>query len=136
MRQIFRDMTLALLLQISLQLTQYVEARTFVLPDPPLCNLVDRDRIQIVQLVPALPAGDDQAGLLKQSKMLGDRLPRHLQPRAQLVQGLAVLHKQRVQQMPATPVCQRTEDCIFIHDSDYMQPFGCMSSRDIAVKLN
>src|SRR5205085_12448428 len=80
------------LLQSSLQLAERDKFRALEFLDPALADLVDRHRIEIVQLFAAVPERGDEVCLLEDSKMLGHGLPRHGQPLAQLVQGLAASH--------------------------------------------
>src|SRR5262245_17515821 len=61
--------------------------------------------------------------------MLGHRLARHIEPRAELAQGLAVLLKQPIEQFAAVLVRQGPKGRIKIHGLN-MQPFGCLSRRE------
>src|SRR5262245_9947573 len=101
-----------------------------VLADPALRDLVDRHRIEIVQLLAAAPDGRDEVRALENGEMLAHGLPRHRrsglgEPFAKLVQGLAVPRMEPIEKLPAAAVGQRPEH--FVH-GDNMQPFGCLSS--------
>ena len=98
----------------------------FEFPDPALGDLVDRHRIEVVQLLAAALDGGDQIGLLQNPQVLAHGLPRHVETRAELVERLSVVGPQAVEQFPAARIGQRPEH--LIHD-DNMQPFGCLSSN-------
>src|SRR5262245_49389665 len=105
-----------------------------VFADPPLRDLVDRHRIEIVQLLAAAPDGGDEVRPLENGEMLAHGLPRHRrsglgEPLAKLVQGLTVPRVESIEKFPAAAVGQRPEHLIH---GDNMQPFGCLSSRKSA----
>ena len=64
--------------------------------------------------------------------MLADRLPRHVEARAEFVQRLAVIRAQPVEQFPAAGIGQGFEHLIHSHN---MQPFGCLSRPKFEVGL-
>ena len=64
--------------------------------EPPLANLEERRRVKVVELLPAVPEGDDEVGGLQQGKMFGHSLPRHIELLAQLTQGLPVVVMQLI----------------------------------------
>src|SRR5262245_2718156 len=115
-------------LQSLLELAQRLQPVTLVFPDPTLGDLMNRDGIEVVQLLAAALDGRDQIGALQNPQMLADRLPRHGKPRTQLVQGLTVLRVEPIEKLAAARVGQRPEHVIHGHN---MQPFGCLS-RDVA----
>src|ERR1700724_974571 len=86
---------------------------------------MDRHRVEIVQLLAAMPERGDEVGLFENPKMLRHRLPRHGEAVAEFVQGLSVAGVKPVQQRPPGSVGQRFED--FIHGRHNRQPNGCMS---------
>ena len=92
----------------SVRCCQFVRALELV--DPALLDLVQRDRIEVVQLLPPAPHRADQVGGLQDGQMLGHRLTGHVDPPAQLPERLPVLLVQPVQQTPAGLVGQRLED--------------------------
>src|SRR5262245_16838701 len=101
-----------------------------VFADPPFRDLVDRHRIEIVQLLAAAPDGRDEVRALENGEMLAHGLPRHRrsglgEPLAKLVQGLAVPRVEPIEKFPAAAVGQRPEHLVH---GDNMQPFGCLSS--------
>ena len=64
-------------------------AETLAFPvfvDPPVVDHPDRNRIQEMQLLPAGPAGDDEAGIFQNLQMLHDAEARHRQPGFQFFQ--------------------------------------------------
>src|SRR6516225_7116211 len=111
-------------LQSFLEFAQCLQPVAFEFPDPALGDVVDRHRVEVVQLLSALLHGGDQIGLLQNPQMLADRLPRHVEARAEFVQGLAVVRTQPVEQFPAAGIGQGFEHLIHSHN---MQPFGCLS---------
>jgi len=96
-----------------------------VLANPAPVDLVNRHWIQIMQLLAPAPDDDNQVRRFEQTKVLGDRLARHVQVPAQIGQRLAVALVQLIEQLPAAAVRQRFEHCI--HSPENMQPKGCMS---------
>ncbi len=98
----------------------------FEFPDPAFADLVDRHRIEVVQLLAAAPHGGDEIGVLQNGQMLAHRLPGHIEPRAELVKRLAVVGAQPVEQFPAARIGQRLE---YLIHGDNMQPFSCLSSQ-------
>lgn len=84
----------------------------FVLADPAFVYFVNRNGIQIVQLFASPPNGNDQIRLLKQSKVLGDGLARHVQVHAKLSQRLPVVCVEPVEQFPAGGIGQRFEHLV------------------------
>ena len=58
--------------------------------DPPLVNLVNGYRIQVMQLFPPVPHHDDQVCRFQQTQVLGDCLSRHVEASAQSGQRLPV----------------------------------------------
>ena len=81
--------------------------------DPAFADLMDRHRVEIVQLLAAMLDGRDQIGLFEDDEVLGDGLPRHRKALAKFVQCLAVPGVKPVQQRPSRPIGERSED--FIH---------------------
>jgi hypothetical protein len=87
------------LLRLSFELAQRLETGTLELVDPPVLELVDRDRVEVVQLLPPSPEGADQVGGFEDGQMLGGRLARHLEAGAQLAKGLPLALVQPVEQI-------------------------------------
>lgn len=92
---------------------QRVEALLFKFPNPAFVNLVDWNRVEVVQLFPSLPLDRNQIGVFQQAKVLRDRLPRHAQSLAQLTQRLSVLGVQAVEQFSAAGVGQGLEHGVY-----------------------
>src|SRR5215212_11196272 len=92
--------TVSVLVIVALQLVLEVEKRRDpalrVLVDPPVVDLADRERVEEVELLPALPPGDDEVGLLEDPQVLHDAVARHLQPRLELGQRPPVAGEQEV----------------------------------------
>ena len=82
------------------QIAQRLEAMTFVFANPALVDLVQRHRIEIMQLLAPAPDDGHQVRCFQQPQVLGNRLPRHVQMLAQLRQRLTVAPVQPVEQLP------------------------------------
>ncbi|SKV23392.1 Uncharacterised protein [Mycobacteroides abscessus subsp. abscessus] len=65
------------LLRSLLDGAQRPQPRAFELVDPPFLNFVQRNRIEIVQLLAAMSHGADQVGGFEYAQMLGRGLTRH-----------------------------------------------------------
>ena len=79
--------------------------------DPPIVDLADRNRIEVVDLRPAPPFGDDEVRLLEHPQVLHHSEPGHVGSQlTELCQRLAVAGAQRIEDHPAVPVGQRLED--------------------------
>src|SRR5258707_10754218 len=113
------------LLQLPFQFAERYELAALEFLDPPLADLMDRHRVEIVQLLAAMPERGDEAGGLENRKVFSDGLPRHGEAVAEIVQGLSVPGVKPVQQRPPRSIGQRFED--LIHGRDNRQPNGCMS---------
>src|SRR6266567_3633459 len=75
---------------------------------------MNRDGIEVVQLLPAPPVGADQVGGLQDSQVLRCRLPGHVKLPAQLAQGLPVALAEAVEQIPPGRVGQCLEDLVIL----------------------
>ena len=73
------------------------------------------DVVMTANLLAALPPPGDEVRCFEDGEVLGHRLAGHIQAAAQLAQGLAVLHVQPIQQLPAARIGQRTKDRIIVH---------------------
>ena len=122
-------------LQCSLEIGERVDAVPLVAGDPALGDLVDGRRVEVVQLLPPAAYGRDEVGRLQHREVLAHRLARHVQPRAQLAQGLAVALVETVEQDPPARVSERPEHVVVgVHIGSHLaayitQPSGCMSRR-------
>src|SRR6476469_7662294 len=117
-------------LQTVFELGERTQAMALVLADPSLRDLVDRYRIEVVQLLAAAPDGRDEIGALQYGQVLAHRLPRHRRSRlgkarAKLVQGLAIVCVEPVEKLSAAGIRQGLEHIVH---GDNMQPFGCLST--------
>src|SRR4030095_6173483 len=94
------------------QIAQRLKAMAFVFSNPTFVDLMQRHRIEIMQLLAPTPYDRDEVCFLQQRQMLGHRLPCHVQVFAQFAQRLPILLAQLVEQLSATGVGQRFKDCI------------------------
>jgi len=72
----------------------------------------DRDRVQEVQLFPAAPLGDDEAGLFELPEMLHHPEAGHREPLLKRAQRLPVGPEQLIEQLPPRGVSQRLEHLV------------------------
>lgn len=70
---------------------------------------MDRYGVQVMQLLPALPYGDNKACRFQNVKVFGYPLTRHIEMFAQIRQRLPVMHKQTVEPPPAAGISERFE---------------------------
>ena len=84
----------------------------FVFADPAFADLMQRHRIEEMQLLASAPDDDDQVRPLKDDQVLRHRLTRHLQVTAEFAERLAIALVQLIQQLSAALIGQRFEDCI------------------------
>lgn len=111
------------------QFRQHTQSAPFVFVDPAIGDVLDRQRVQIVQLLAAAPNGDHKSRRFEQLEVLGYRLPRHVEVFAKLSERLTVVRSQLIEQLPATGIGQSLEHLIHVgRHEPIMQPFGCMSS--------
>src|SRR5476651_477182 len=99
--------------QLALEGGERAQMAALELPDPALGDRVDRHRIDEMQLLAALAPGSNEVRLLEDPQMLGDRLACHVEPLAELDQGLSVAAVQAIEQAPAAGVGQGAENGIF-----------------------
>src|ERR1700761_1559877 len=92
------------LLQLPLQFAERGELAALEFLDPPLADLMDRDRVEVVQLLAAVLVGGDKVSLLENDEMFRDGLPCHGETLAEVVQRLSVFG--------VKPVEQRSPRCI------------------------
>src|SRR6185437_15059411 len=116
-----------LALQRPLEVGERLEAAADELAHPAVGDLLDRRRIEEMQLLAPLLPGGDQVGLLQQGQVFGHRLAAHVQSLAELGQGLSVSVMQPVEELAPTGVGQGLEHGVIVHGLN-MQPFSCMSS--------
>ncbi len=89
-----------------------------VLVDPPVVDQPDRHRVQEVQLLPARPAGDDEAGVLEHAQVLHDAEAGHLELGLELRERAAVALEEPVEQMAPGRVGKRLEDLVVVHEPE------------------
>src|SRR6266702_2786437 len=112
------------------QIAQRLKAMAFVFANPALGDLVDRNWIEVIQLLAPAPDDGDQIGRFQQQEMLGDGLPRHVEVRAQFAERLPVALMQLVQQLSPALVRQRFEYCI--HSETHYATFWLPVKRQIS----
>ena len=93
--------------QFLLQVLQHTEAVAHEFSYPPLLDLVQRHRVQAVQLFPTLPYDRDKVCVFELLQVLCHRLACHVHMRAECRQRLAFVTVQLVKQTPAAWVSQR-----------------------------
>src|SRR6188768_615592 len=103
------SLLLITLLQLSFQLAERCEFPALELLDPTFADLMDRHRVEVVQLLAAVPERGDEIGRFENSEMLGDRLPRHGEAVAKFVQRLSVFGVKPVQQRAPRRIGKRFE---------------------------
>src|SRR3954468_1218736 len=110
--------TVSVLVMVALQLVLEVDERRDValrvLVDPPVVDLADRHRVEEVELLPALPAGNDEVGLLEDPQVLHDAVARHLQLRLELGERPPVTGEQEVEQEAPRRVGEGLEDPVVV----------------------
>ena len=77
----------------------------------------DRDRVQEVELLPAPPPGDDQAGLLELLQVLHHAEAGHLEALLERAQRLPVLAEELVEQAPPRRIGQGPEHLVHAADN-------------------
>ena len=113
-----------------LELGEDSEAAPVELADPALGNLVNRDRVEVMQFFAPAPHDGDEVGRLQQTQVLADGLARHREVLAQLAERLSVSRMQLVQQLPAGGIGQGPEHIVHVGLGGHgriMQPLGCLS---------
>src|SRR5215470_1467307 len=87
--------------QISLEFAKRLDAMTIVFADPAVINLMNRDRVEVMKFFTAAPDDGQEVCFLEQKKMLCDGLAGHEEVGAKVVESLAVLGKQKVEETSA-----------------------------------
>src|SRR6266850_892444 len=98
-----------------LEVDERRDAALRVLVDPAVVDQPDRNRVEVVQLLPAPAARDDEACLLQDLEVLHDPEARHLQLRLELGERAAVTLEEPVEEMPARRISECLEDGIVVH---------------------
>src|SRR5215213_6732081 len=97
------------LLQLSFQLAERDQFPALEFLDPAFADLMDRNRIEVVQLLAAMPERGDEIGRFEDPKVLCDRLPRHGEAIAEFVQRLSVPGMKPVEQRAPRRIGKRFE---------------------------
>ena len=87
-----------------------LEARLFELRDPPVAEVLQRYRIEEMQLFAPAPDGGDEVRRFEHIQMLRHALACHVEVVAQFVEGAAVVGVQQIQQLPPAGIGQRLEE--------------------------
>ncbi len=98
------------LLQSLFQTMQGFEVRFLELGDPSLVDRLKGNGIEEVQLLSSVSHGSDEIRRFEERQVLRDTLARHVEMLAQLVQCLAVVFVQHVQESSSTWVGERLEE--------------------------
>ena len=86
-----------------------------VLVDPPVVDQPDRHRVQVVELLPALPARDDETGVLEDAQVLHHAEAGHLELGLELRERAAVALEELVEQVASRRIGERLEDLVVVH---------------------
>ena len=81
---------------------------------------MEGDRVQVMELLPPLPARGDETGLLEDSQMLHDPEAGHLQLGLELRERAAVTREEPVQEKTPSRVGERLEDLVVVHVANLM----------------
>src|SRR5580698_725573 len=95
--------------EVFLQITEGLEARALEFADPPLINFVERDRIEVMQFLAALPYRGDEIGFFKDDEMFGDGLTGHVEIFAEITESSAVVPVEDIEQLSPAGVSERFE---------------------------
>ena len=101
--------------QSLLEVAQRIEAVAVELLDPARVNLVQRHRVQVVELFSTLPNDGHEVRFLQLLQVLRHALACHVQVLTECRECLAVLPVQQVKQTPAARVSQRFEYFVDVH---------------------
>ena len=99
--------------------------------DPPVVNQPDRHRVQKMQLLPAGPARDNDAGGFEHTEMLHDAEACHRQLRFELRQRLATTRAGQIEKVATRRIRQCLEDAVVVHAPNvwsHVKP-GCGALR-------
>jgi hypothetical protein len=102
------------LFETPFQISERLKAMAFVFANTALGELVNRHWIEVMQLLAPAPDDGDQIRRLQQQEMFGDRLPRHVEVRAQLAKRPPVALVQLVEQLSTALVRQGFEHSIHL----------------------
>src|SRR5581483_4291368 len=123
-------MALSSLFEAVFEVAQGLEARPLELVDPAVVDLLERHRVEEVQLLAAAPLHGHQVRGFEDRQVLGDALAGDLEMPAQLAERLPVVGVQPVEQLAPSRVGEGLEQEIGVaHGRMYMQVLTCMSRR-------
>jgi hypothetical protein len=120
------------LLEFAFEFGESAQLPALVPADPARADLVDGDRVQVVELLASAPHDDDEVRRLQDVEVLRDRLTRDVLVGAEFAERLAVARVQAVEQRAAARVGKGTEDGVQVHQV-IMQRTGCMSTPFLGV---
>ncbi len=109
-------------LQVMLDVGHLVHQRLGVAADPSVGDEPDGDRVEEVELPPAVPARGDEVRILEHAKVLHDAEAGHLRERRlQLAERLAIALPEPVEQHAPVRVGERPEcRCQVLHAGNFM----------------
>src|SRR5262249_5378871 len=92
------------------QVRQRLQARSLIFSDPPIRDLVDRNGVQVMELLPSAFLRNDELRVLENREGLHHRLARHVAASAELAQCAAVPRMQPVEELTPDGIGKRAED--------------------------
>src|SRR5215470_19253667 len=95
-----------------LELVERLEAAPLELPDPAVVDLVNRNRVEVVELLAPAPRRRDEARVFEHVEVLRHGLPRHVHPVAELGQRETVAREHAIEQLPPPRIRERFEDLV------------------------
>src|SRR5580698_8484221 len=110
--------------------------------DPSLGDLIDRFRIQKVDLLAPPPECCDEVGRFEDVQVFAHRLADHVQALGQLPEALSVAGIQTIEQLTTTRVSQRFEDvhhdwpisCLLASELEVLRRRGALACLDEALE--
>src|SRR4030042_2665657 len=111
-----------------LEVPQGVQVLPLELLDPTLVDLVNGDRVEVVQFFAPPANRRNQVGVLQSPEVLRDRLAGHVEVRAELPQRLAALRSKTVEQTPPCRIGECLEHLVHVHAKHDMLENTCMST--------
>jgi hypothetical protein len=110
----------ALLLDMTFQGHQGARATLGVLADPPVVDLLDRDRVEVAVLLATDASGHDEPGVLEHAKMLHHAESRHVvrEGGSELVHRLPLVREEPVEDPPPRRIGKRLKYLIQLRPDD------------------
>src|SRR5512146_2150170 len=112
------DLFIAVTFEESLEVVQRPEARLLEFAEPALVDVLQRHRIEEMELFPPAPDGGDQVGGLEDSQVLSDGLTGHIQVPAKVTERPSVVAIQEIEKLAPAGIGQRLEQEVgIVHSS-------------------